>query len=318
MISRDSWRSTRLEDLSTEEILRLFETETAHDSGATALTFRYRIGSALGRYEGMHRDRPHVLDLMGDRAVLVRLLLADLSWRSGELVSRGELIRLRQALGAFVAWLPLPSGVTRGDLRDVLAAARDAAMDVRGLRKVTRGGRSPEADKRHVPTAREIERVLADLRSGEDPLGDMTADLIAVCYLTGARAKAVLDLGREDLVQGSDGRRWLMIWEKARPDRRLLLARADRPSLFGEWMDLPLGEPLWQKDGRRLNKKVAAYRLRRACERTGVPDFTFHRLRNAFASHTARYMGLRTQRAGGWLAEQMAELYMGTPAGGPP
>ena len=48
-------------------------------------------------------------------------------------------------------------------------------------------------------------------------------------------------------------------------------------------------------------------------------SYRFHRLRHAFATDVGRYMGLESVlRGGGWLAEPMAEHYMGTPDGGPP
>lgn len=317
-ISAHSWRRTRLVGLTTVEVLLLFEVETAHDSGRTAQTYRGRIGAAFGRYEAMHGAPPHVLDLICDPAEMALLLTADRSRRDGRQVGRDELKRLRQALSAFIAWLPLAPGTAREDLRGALATARDATVEVRGLRKITVAGRPRAADTRHVPTAREVERVLAELRARGDPSDDLTADLVAVCYLTGIRAQAVLDLLRDDLVQGSDGRCWLVVSEKARPDRRPVLARSDRRSLLDEWLDLSPGEPLWQRDGRRLTKRIAAARLRRVCRRADVPDFTFHRLRHAFAVDAGRYMGFRVQQAGGWLTETMVEHYMGTPEGGQP
>lgn len=291
-------------------LLASFERETAHDSGATAATYRGRIASSLRRYRHRYGDEPDLTELIRDAALLAQLLAADRDPATGRLVLTTALNGLRVALRSLIAWLPTADERERERLHGVLRAARDRVSEERGLRKVNVHGRAPEASPGFTPGSEEIVTVVRRLRHDGDPLSRMTADLVEICYLTGARVGALLGLTGADVVRGTDERVRVHVYEKARATRRAVFLPRVRRGLAEEWLARPPEASVWVCDGRQLNYDLALRRLRRACTVEGVEPFGFHRLRHAFASDAGAAIGLAgLQDAGGWKAPHVAEHY---------
>ena len=205
----------------------------------------------------------------------------------------------RQAFAALVAALPPPPGVTRDALRSNLATARRATERTVGLRRIVTIGET-RSRRFVVPSAAEIARVVAALREALPP-GHPAPDLVAFLYLTGVRLGAALALTTADLRQKPDGTGWVYVWEKARPDSRPLFVRPEQAALALAWRQLPSGAPLWVVNGGPIRPhKVRAW-ITRGCERAGVPRFTPHALRHAFARDLAPYLGLVGDTARGGL-----------------
>lgn len=295
-------------ELPLDELLGRFIAETQHDTGSTARTYAGHISAALRRFEREHGHLPSMSTLLADSELLARLLRCDRSLYGDRRVSQKTIKATRSALAAFVAWLPEPE---RSRARAVLLEARRCADRRRGLRLLVDAGRPPEEDSRFVPTAIDIQNVIAALRASEHPLAPTCADLVAVAYLTGARVGALLEARRSGLQRLTDGRWWLFLAEKARDDRRPLLVRSDRPELLVEWAALPPDAHLWASSERRLLPGMAWRLLHDACEQARVPHFSFHRLRHAFASDLAARSDIGVVKAaGGWATTLVAEDYV--------
>ena len=295
---------------SNEEILDAFVARRAHDSGATARTERGRIVAQLRRYAVRHAvPIPTLRTVLTDAVLFGAVLATDQQLRGPGRVSHVTVRTTRQAFAALIAALPPPPGVTRDALRSNLATARRATERTVGLRRIVAVGearRRPAA----VPTAAEIQRVIAALRATLPP-GHAAADLVGFLYLTGVRLGAALALTTADLREMPDGTAWVFVSEKARPDSRPVLVRPEQAALALAWQQLPSGAPLWAVKGRSVRADEVRTWITRGCERAGVPRFTPHALRHAFARDLAPYLGLvGTQRAGGWLAAPVLEGYL--------
>ena len=292
-------------------LLERFRDDTEHDSGRTARTHVQRISAALRRYEAAHGVYPPLAEVFRDPSLLAAILLGDRSLKGEGRIRRSSVNATRNSFAAFAAWLPAAGRLSREEARSTLAEARKSSTIVRGLRRRTAAGLGSEPDTRHVPTQEDIGIVVDCLRGRCTPAASLTADAVALAYVTGMRIGAVFGLRREDVKRVPDGRVWLVTREKARSDRRMVELRGDRDGLLGEWEALPRGASLWTRDGYVLNERAARRELRMACEVSGLPCFTFHRLRHAFASDVAVYLGLRAvQLSGGWLAERVVETYV--------
>lgn len=300
-------------EVTNEAPLARFVADTAHDSGGTARTHRNRILAALRRFEQVNGIMPSLAECFGDAELLAKVLGCDSAiTREGQIL-RSTVNGTRNSFQAFAAALPVAGPLNRDEARRVLETARVLSTVQRGLRRRTIAGKAAAPDLRHVPTADEIGAVVECLRANGQPVATLTADVVALCYLTGLRIGAVLQLRRSDVVKMPDGRRWLTVTEKSRHDRRQVELRGERRGLFEEWETLPPDGKIWLRGGIALDYRRACRELASGCEAAGIPIFTFHRLRHAFATDVAVYLGLRgVMLAGGWLAEPVAPTYIGS------
>ena len=313
-------------NLSNEEILQVFIDITAHDSGRTAKTYASRIRSSLkrsgptdGRASRLPApDRPPLREIVTDPGLLASLMRADRSLWSNDQVTRGYGVGVRYAYQAMISALPAPNGLSRDALRRAFAEAKELSSERRGLRLRAAGGTPRKREQRPVPQPAEIERVIGRLRLSERNHEQVTADLVALGYLTGARVGALLKLTQADLWRSPTGEVWVFVEEKARPDRRPVRASAADFLLPGD-CTAPSDVSIWRiRDGRVLTYHPALRALAHGCASAGLEPFTFHRLRHAFARDIAPELGLGgVVRAGGWLSEASAETYLGRPAGEP-
>ena len=324
--SADLWRKVRivsasdrvltpssgaaLWDRSNEEILDAFVARTAHDSGRTACSRRVSITAQLRRYALQNQvAEPALRSVLTDPALFGNVLAADRSLRGSGRVSRGTVRNTRRAFAALIAALPPSPGVTRDDLRGNLAMARRATEHMVGLRRnVAIGDKHPR--RVPVPSPEEIRRVIAALRTML-PSGHPGPDLLTFLYLTGVRIGAALALTAADIRQMPDGTTWVFVQEKARPDARPVSVPLEQAGLALAWWQLPPDAPLWALRGRPIQPPAVRRWITRGCDQAGVPRFTPHNLRHAFARDLAPHLGLAgTQRAGGWLAAPVLEAYI--------
>lgn len=292
------------------EILNAFVALIAHDTGATARLHQSAIRAGLARYELFSGPKPSLLQVVTTPSLLASLFSLDNSLqRPGEIIGRNTLKHLRGAMRAFVGAVPVPPGIDRAVLRKNVADACCTASRQRGTRYLVKEGRKGPAALRYVPTAKDVQTIVETLTLMPHPLAGGTADLVAFVYGTGIRIGAALELTSNDLNVLPDGRAWAYTAEKARPDRRPVLLSGPR-SLIARWREIEPHKSLWDRDGHVLKVHIARQLLRRAQVAAGVEIFSFHRLRHAFASDLAPYVGLKaTMRAGGWVAERSVEGY---------
>ena len=245
------------------------------------------------------------MDLIVDPERLGRFLACDRSLVHEREVHVAVVKHVRLAWRAFVGAAPPPGEWTRADLRAVLYEARRQTEQRVGLRWVVAVGRRQMPQPRYVPSAAEIARVVESLR--QDPTTRVVGDLVGFLYVTGVRIGAALQARRSDLVW-RDGSVWLHVAEKSRPDHRALLVRPEHAHLALAWSQLDPEDRLWVADGRPLQAETVRRHLRTACAANGVPRFTPHALRKAFARDLLPAMGLRrVMRAGGWLSSVVLE-----------
>ena len=199
-----------------------------------------------------------------------------------------------------------------------LLRLKSSPQSAAGCASAPRAGRREKESSSPVPQPAEIERVIGRLRLSERNHEQVTADLVALGYLTGARVGALLKLTQADLWRSPTGEVWVFVEEKARPDRRPVRASAADFLLPGD-CTAPSDVSIWRlRDGRVLTYHPALRALAHGCASAGLEPFTFHRLRHAFARDIAPELGLGgVVRAGGWLSEASAETYLGRPAGEP-
>ncbi len=297
---------------SNEAILAVFVARTAHDSGRTADTLRLRIAGQLRRYAARHAvPVPALRAVLTDPALFGSVLAADQRLTGPGRVSRGTVKGTRHAFAALVAALPPQPGATRDDLRRNLATARRSTERTVGLRRLVAVGEDRRREVA-VPAAAEIQSVIGALRATM-PLGHPAADLVAFLYLTGVRIGAALALTAADLRQMPDGTVWAFVEEKARPDARPVYVRPEQGALALAWRQLTADVPLWAVKGRSVRADEVRTWITCGCERAGVPRFTPHNLRHAFARDLVPHLGIAgTQRAGGWLAAPVLEEYIDT------
>lgn len=297
-------------DQPNDEILAAFRARSEHDSGGTARHRAGAIRAQLRRYELKSGRTVHLKEAISDAALLGEIMCCDLRLDGRSALSRAALNGTRRAFTALVAELPPPPGWSRAELRRNLDEARSRSTTVRGLRFVSRGGRPPGKDDRPVPTRAEVCRVIEALRRSPDQLAAMTADAVAIAYVTGARIGAILALRRAQLRAMPDGKWWLFVYEKARSDCRPLALAGLGTDLLGRWRHLLPDESLWADGEFVLDYPRAARLLRKGCDAAGVEQFTFHRERHAFMTDLADLLGFDVARnSGGWLRETVAQQY---------
>lgn len=309
--TRDNWREVGIADLTNEELLARFEAASERGASSGPRTQRNRIHAALRRLELASGQQWNLLDVIGDADSLAELLRCDRALHADRQITRGTIANTRNALSAFIAWIPLPAEISRPQLRQILAEARMQVSTVRGTRLLSVVGRPTDTDDRPVPTAAEIGEVIEQLCKMSDPLALVAADLVATIYLTGIRIGAALALRRSDLVMMPDRRWYFLIREKSRNDRRPVLAQVRRREQFDKWEALAPESSLWQRQGLSLDYAVARRLLTEAAAAARMPSLQFHRLRHAFATDLAPSVGLRsTMLAGGWLGADVSQGYM--------
>ncbi len=310
-LSRNSWRLVGMADLTNDELLARFEAASERGASSGPRTYRNRVHAALQRLERASGQQWHLLDIIGDADVLAELLRCDRALHADRQITRGTIANTRSALSAFIAWIPLPVGLSRQQLRGILEDARVHVSTVRGTRLLSSVGRPEGRDDRAVPTAAEIGEVIEQLCKMPEPLALVVADLVATSYMTGIRIGAVLALRRSDLVMMPDRRWYFLVREKSRNDRRPVLARVRRPEQIEKWESLSPESSLWQRQGLTLDEVAARRLVTEAADAAGIPSLQFHRIRHAFATDLAPSVGLRsTMLAGGWLGADVSQGYM--------
>ena len=158
--------------------------------------------------------------------------------------------------------------------------------------------------------------MIGRLRLSERNHEQVTADLVALGYLTGARVGALLKLTQADLWRSPTGEVWVFVEEKARPDRRPVRASAADFLLPGD-CTAPSDVSIWRiRDGRVLTYHPALRALARGCASAGLEPFTFHRLRHAFARDIAPELGTGRRRSRRRLAQRSERGNLSRPSGG--
>ena len=295
-------------ELPNDEILAAFVTAREHSS--TARSYRSRIRSALRRYKDAHGYEPALHNIVTDAELLGEMFTLDSSLTSSGRIARRTLGRTITAFRSLVAALP-PPRLSVHELAATFEAARRAASSVNGLRLHLTAGTKSGGRSGWAPSADDISLVIGELRASALPFSAMSADVTAILYLAGPRVGAILDLVAGDIAFMPDGRVWVYVHEKARPDARPLLLRTDRRDILERFRRLSPEQSLWTNGDRQLSYDVFRRRLDWASARAGLPHIRPHDLRRAFASDVAARLGLGTTvRAGGWLVEQAAERYV--------
>ncbi len=305
----DQRRELRPESLA---MLRRFEAETARGDGVTAITYRRRIEAALGRFQLVGEQEPLLEELVCDARVLAIVIGLDVSRRSGKRLAASTIHGTSDAFRALIAWMPASDRSERRRRMEVLDEALMSNSTVRGRRRKLLPGHRDVA-RRSALSRREIETIIRELRLDPDPLSGVAADLAGFLSLTGIRVGAALSLKRSELVRGPGDRWCIVIREKSRPQRRLVVVRSpNRAVLLRRWEPLAEHAPLWQRGGLTLTEKSFRRLLSAAASRAAIEGKVVpHQIRHSFATDAVRAVGFATaKRAGNWVSDDVAQSYM--------
>jgi integrase len=275
--------------------------------------------AALVRCAGRLSGRqPDLVDLFREPALLGRALVDDRGCVGGHQLSKWTLAQRRSAVRSFAALMRPELVVRLGEDPDAVLdrALRDVAERVGGGYRLTGG--APRGRGGYVPTAAEIGAVIAAAEDRPGFVGLRNRAFFGILAATGARVDALRRLDGADCVLLPSGRLRLFLHEKGKQQRREVELRAEDAAALRAYADafdrhagrfgwsafvrLGAPSPVWRNSGRGLwSYADVLATLRAACATAGVPAFTPHAFRRAFATDAASVLPRHTVAlAGGW------------------
>ncbi|MDQ3699840.1 MAG: site-specific integrase, partial [Chloroflexota bacterium] len=190
-------------------------------------------------------------------------------------------------------------------------------------------GRAPRRRGGRAPSADEIAAVLAVAEAEAGFEGARNRTFFGILAATGTRVNALLELDGTACVELPSGRMRLFLHEKGKAECReveLCSVHADALQEYAEAFNrhasrqgwrarVQIGEPesIWRNSGRgRWPYQGVLATLRAACAAAGVPPFTPHALRRAFATDAASVLPRHVVAlAGGWQGlERLDDHYV--------
>jgi len=279
--------------------------------------YRYQIRATLRAASRLSGHAVKPAGLFANADLLGRALVDEYS-TTGTRLSKWTLAQRRSAIRSFAALM-------RPELLSLLGEEPVAVVD-RGLRAVAErvgggyrltGGR-PRRRGGFAPPPEDVERVLAAVRSAPGFVGLRNRAFFRLLAGTGCRVNALRLLDGSDCAVMPNGRLRLYLHEKGKAERREVELGAGAAADLRAYLDafnrfaagrrlrtrLRIGEPgpIWRSEaGRRWGYPGILASLRAGCGRAGVPAFTPHALRRAFATEAASRLPRHVvAQAGGW------------------
>lgn len=306
---------------------RRLEAQGAARKGISA--YRYQLRVVLQIAERHAGRLLTCAELFQSPHLLGRVLVDDEGERGAGRLSKWTLAQRRSALRSFAALM-------RPELLPLLGEEPHAVLD-RALRgaaeRVGAGyrltGGAPRRRGGDVPAPDEVAAVLDALGRGPGYVGARDRAFFAILAQTGARVNALRELDGADCVLLPSGRVRVFLHEKGTGEPRevelshhavgLLRDYADafnRHAAVHRWaVRVRLGEAgaVWRNSARgRWDGKGIRASLRAGCSEVGIPAFTPHALRRAFATSAASGLPRHVvAQAGGWQGlERLDDHYV--------
>lgn len=256
-------------------------------------------------------------DLFCDATLLGRALVDDIS-ATGTQLSKWTLAQRRSAIRSFANLMRPELLVILGEepVNVVDCALRLVAERIGGGYRLTGG--APRRRGGTAPSRDEVTAIFQCLGDASGFIGLRNRAFFHILWATGCRVNALRELDGTNCLVLPNGRVRLYLHEKGKAERREVeLSGEVAHALLGytaafnrlavaRWWQCRVGpgEPgaMWRNDvGRRWSYASVAETLRSGCERAGVPEFSPHALRRAFASDAASLLPRHiVAQAGGW------------------
>lgn len=295
----------------------------------TVGTYVSAVQSVLRAARSMVGKYMDIVDLFRMESILGRALAECSSAESGQPLSRWRHATLRSSMRRLARLMhPELHEALREDATAILERAlRGAAVRVGGGYRLPGG--QPRGRGGAVPSGNAITRVLeaSELEPGLDGLRNRA--FFRILASSGARVNALRSLDARDCVVLPSGRMRLTLHEKGKRDpREIELSREDAAAVnryINEvnrsaersrlHVPIVLGRPspIWRSQaGRMWGYKAVRSSLSSACERAGVPPFTPHAFRRAYATDAASSLPRHTVAlAGNWSGvERLDDHYV--------
>jgi integrase len=291
--------------------------------------YQYQMRSMLTTATRLTGQSMTCADLIRNEKLLGRVLVHDIAPTLGTRLSRWTLAQRRSAIRSFAALMrpELIRLLAEEPLDRVDRALRSVAERIGAGYRLTGG--APRRRGGRAPSATQVRDLLDAVGRTPGYLGARNRAFFTILAETGARVNALRRLDGADCVEMPSGRLRLFLHEKGKAEpREVELSRdaADGLRAYVEafnyhaavrrWgVRVRLGKPgpVWRNSTRGCwpYDDILAT-LRAGCMTVGVPPFTPHALRRAFATDAASVLPRHiVAQAGGWKGlERLDDHYV--------
>ena len=310
----------QLTELSQDPLVRAYLRRLAARGAAPkgVAAYRYQLRSIL-RAAARLTGRPVGMPaLFADVALLGSALVDEISWTSDRQLSKWTLAQRRSAIRSFADLMgpELTSLVGENPHVTLDLALRRVAVRVGGGYRLHGG--APRRRGGQAPTAGEVNQVIVEAGHAPGFAGARNRAFFGILAATGARVNALRQLDGADCVVLPSGRVRLFLHEKGKVEHREVELGSEQAEALRAYAEafnrhasrqgwrarVQLGEPgpVWRNSGRgQWPYPDLLTALRAACVAAGVPTFTPHALRRAFATDAASELPRHVVAlAGGW------------------
>lgn len=287
-------------------------------ASAGVKAYCYQLHSIL-RIAQRHTAKPcHLVAIFDDPDLLGRVLIDDVAPATATRLSKWTLAQRRSAVRCFAS-------VMRPELREAIGvdphdrideALRTVAERVGSGYRLT-GGR-PRHRGGYVPTRDDVSRVIEAATQIDGYRGRRNSVFFRILAQTGTRVNALRQLNGSDCVEMPSGRMRLFVHDKGKREPREIELSRELSEELHRYIDLfnqfatgrrwktriRIGNasPIWRNSAHgRWPYPAIGQALQQACGDAGVPRFSPHSLRRAFATDaTAVLPRYVVALAGGW------------------
>lgn len=279
--------------------------------------YRYQLGATVRAASRLSGSSVAVMDLFRDASLLGRSLVDDRS-SNGSRLSKWTLAQRRSAIRSFATLMRPELLVLLGEEpADVVDRALHSVAERIGPGYRLTGG-APRQRGGRAPSREEVTAVLRCLGLAPDLAGLRNRAFFGILAATGCRVNALRTLDGTDCLVLPNGRMRIYLHEKGKIERREVElsreAACDLMQYTAAFNHLAAsrrwksragpGKPgaVWRNSaGSRWGYASVLKTLKDGCIRAGVPEFTPHALRRAFASDAASLLPRHVVAlAGGW------------------
>ncbi len=296
--------------------VRRLEARGAAQNGVNA--YRYQLGTLLRIATRDGIDDPILQRLFEDVLALGRILTDDIAPTGDGRLSKWTLAQRRSAIRSFAALMsPELRDLLGDDPLDRVEKALQSAADRVGSGYRLTGG-SPRNRGGYVPTPTELTDVIE--ATGRTPgfFGLRNRVFFKIMAQTGTRVNSLRVLSGCDCVELPSGRMRIFVHDKGKLEPREVELSLELSTLFQEYVDffnqfasgrrwktrivLGASNPVWRNSARGCwPYQDVLHTLCNACDLIGVPAFSPHALRRAFATDAASVLPQDVVAlAGGW------------------
>jgi len=303
------------EDEHMRSYLRRLSAHGAATKGISA--YGCQLRATLRAAKRLQGSPITLADLFCDATLLGRALVDDIS-ATGTQLSKWTLAQRRSAIRSFANFMRPELLVILGEepVNVVDRALPLVAERIGGGYRLTGG--APRRRGGTAPSRDEVTAVFQCLGDASGFIGLRNRAFFHILWATGCRVNALRELDGTNCLVLPNGRVRLYLHEKGKAERRevelsgevahalLEYTAAFNRLSVARWWQCRVGPgelgAMWRNDvGRRWGYASVAETLRSGCERAGVPEFSPHALRRAFASDAASLLPRHiVAQAGGW------------------